>query len=90
MQSTWGDRGKQLSKDKLGNPTEWYVADDPVSATRYFVIQGSDSLDHWRVNLTFDPVTFEDPALGVKVCPPRACGTLSESPGCSMCADQHR
>ncbi len=69
VQATWGDRGKALSKDKLGNPTEWYVADDPVSATRYFVIQGSDSLDHWRVNLTFDPVTFEDPALGVKVRP---------------------
>ena len=34
---------------------------------RYFVIQGSDSMDHWRVNLTFDPVEFEDKALGVKV-----------------------
>lgn len=30
-------------------------------------LQGSDNLDHWRVNLTFDPVLFEDPALGVKV-----------------------
>ena len=30
-------------------------------------LQGSDNLDHWRVNLTFDPVTFEDPTLGVKV-----------------------
>lgn len=62
VQATWGSE-----KDKLGNPTEWYVADDPVSHTRYFVIQGSDSLDHWKVNLTFDPVVFEDPSLGVKV-----------------------
>lgn len=33
------------------------------------VLQGSDNLDHWRVNLTFDPVPFEDPALGIKVGP---------------------
>ncbi len=66
VQSTWGDRGK-LSEDKLGNPTEWYVADDARTHTRYFVIQGSDALDHWIVNLTFDPVIFEDASLGVKV-----------------------
>ena len=66
--ATWGS-----DKDKLGNPTEWYVADDNVSHTRYFVIQGSDSIDHWKVNLTFDPVIFEDPILGVKVkLPPAA------------------
>lgn len=51
------------------SPTEWYVADDPASHTRFFMIQGSDNLDHWRVNLTFDPCVFEDPELGVKVCP---------------------
>lgn len=49
------------------NPTEWFVADDAEAHVRYFVIQGSDNLDHWRVNLTFDPMEFEDPALGVKV-----------------------
>jgi hypothetical protein len=70
VQATWGSE-----KDKLGNPTEWYVADDAVSHTRYFVIQGSDSIDHWKVNLTFDPVVFEDPSLGVKVCP-SACPAL--------------
>lgn len=70
--STWGDRGK-ISGDKLGNPTEWYVADDARTNTRYFVIQGSDALDHWIVNLTFDPVIFEDPSLGVKVCPLLPC-----------------
>ncbi|KXZ44292.1 hypothetical protein GPECTOR_70g523 [Gonium pectorale] len=48
-------------------PSEWFVVDDPASATRVFVIQGSDTLDHWRLNLTFDPVVFEDPVLGVKV-----------------------
>lgn len=46
---------------------EWFVADDDAAKVRYFVIQGSDNLDHWRVNLTFDPVPFEDKALGVKV-----------------------
>jgi hypothetical protein len=49
------------------SPTEWYVADDPSNRIRYFVIQGSDNLDHWRVNLTFDPVVFEDPELGAYV-----------------------
>lgn len=49
------------------SPTEWYVADDAASHMRYFVIQGSDNMDHWRVNLTFDPVAFEDPELGVHV-----------------------
>ena len=29
--------------------------------------QGSDNFDHWRTNLTFDPVPFEDPELGVAV-----------------------
>ncbi|PNW85580.1 hypothetical protein CHLRE_03g193500v5 [Chlamydomonas reinhardtii] len=48
-------------------PSEWFVVDDPASATRIFVIQGSDTLDHWKLNLTFDPVVFEEPALGVKV-----------------------
>ena len=66
VQSTWGG-DKRLTKDKLHNPTEWFVADDPMSRTRYFIIQGSDTLDHWKVNLTFDPVVFEDPSLGVKV-----------------------
>ena len=67
VQATWGSDRTRLTKDKLHNPTEWYVADDPASRTRYFIIQGSDTLDHWKVNLTFDPVVFEDPSLGVKV-----------------------
>ena len=48
-------------------PCEWFVADDPVSCTRYFVIQGSDNLGSWITNVTFDPVPFEGPELGVKV-----------------------
>jgi hypothetical protein len=49
------------------SPVEWFVADEPETHTRYFVIQGSDNFDHWKVNLTFDPMVFEDEALGVKV-----------------------
>eukprot|EP00197_Chlamydomonas_leiostraca_P006399 CAMPEP_0202865660 /NCGR_PEP_ID=MMETSP1391-20130828/6282_1 /ASSEMBLY_ACC=CAM_ASM_000867 /TAXON_ID=1034604 /ORGANISM="Chlamydomonas leiostraca, Strain SAG 11-49" /LENGTH=781 /DNA_ID=CAMNT_0049545523 /DNA_START=38 /DNA_END=2383 /DNA_ORIENTATION=- len=48
-------------------PSEWFVCDDAATATRYIVIQGSDTIDHWRLNLTFDPVTFEDGELGVAV-----------------------
>ena len=32
-----------------------------------WIVQGSDNFDHWRTNLTFDPVPFEDPDLGVAV-----------------------
>ncbi|GFR40804.1 hypothetical protein Agub_g1422, partial [Astrephomene gubernaculifera] len=55
------------SSSTFACPSEWFVVDDPASHTRTFVIQGSDTLDHWKLNLTFDPVVFEDPALGVKV-----------------------
>ncbi len=34
---------------------------------RYVVIQGSTNFDHWSINIKFDPVIFEDPALGVRV-----------------------
>ncbi|GAX75416.1 hypothetical protein CEUSTIGMA_g2860.t1 [Chlamydomonas eustigma] len=48
-------------------PSEWFVCDDPVRNLRIFVIQGSDTLDHWKLNLTFDPVLFEDPDFNVTV-----------------------
>mmetsp|Transcript_31445 Transcript_31445/g.81311 ORF Transcript_31445/g.81311 Transcript_31445/m.81311 type:complete len:764 (+) Transcript_31445:159-2450(+) len=55
-------------QEKAGGscPCEWFVCDDPVSHTRYFVIQGSDSLGSWVTNVTFDPTVFEHPELGVK------------------------
>ena len=65
---------KEHSKAPKGwqaaDPTEWFVCDDPVSHTRYFVLQGSQTIEHWRLNLSFDPVVFEDPELGIKVCHP--------------------
>jgi hypothetical protein len=64
------DKGKKaLAKDpeSCASPTSWFVADDRVLGVRYFVLQGSDNFDHWKMNLTFDPVVFEDPELGVKV-----------------------
>ena len=63
------EHGKAPKGVQAADPTQWFVCDDPVSHTRYFVIQGSETLDHWRVNLSFDPVVFEDKALGVKVLP---------------------
>lgn len=48
-------------------PSEWFVCDDHSTHTRYFIIQGSDSLDHWKCNLTFEPVEFEDGSLDVRV-----------------------
>jgi hypothetical protein len=29
--------------------------------------QGSTNLEHWSINVNFEPVLFEDPALGVRV-----------------------
>ena len=48
-------------------PVEWYIADDPPSCTRIFVIQGSDNVASWRSNLTFDPAIFEDSSLNTYV-----------------------
>ena len=110
-----GGQGAELAAAKAradastACPCEWFVADDPVSHTRYFVIQvwisrtlplltitlplkdqesnpsrqcafsqssdvcdcvstqGSDSLDSWITNVTFDPIPFEGQELGVKV-----------------------
>ncbi|KAJ0986192.1 hypothetical protein J5N97_004548 [Dioscorea zingiberensis] len=41
------------------SPCEWFVCDDPGTCTRYFVIQGSDSLASWQANLFFEPTKFE-------------------------------
>lgn len=69
VESAWPkDNGlEKAARAKATSPTQWYVADDEAKSTRYFVIQGSETLDHWRVNVTFDPVPFEDPELGVSV-----------------------
>ncbi|CAD5171755.1 phospholipase A1 PLIP2, chloroplastic-like [Musa acuminata AAA Group] len=40
-------------------PCEWYICDDDKSATRYFVIQGSETLASWQTNLLFEPIQFE-------------------------------
>lgn len=48
-------------------PVHWFVADDTRSQIRYFSLQGSDSIESWRTNVMFDPVIFEDEALGVRV-----------------------
>jgi hypothetical protein len=79
--ATWGESEASFSSPSAAVssicPSEWYVADDDVRHLRVFVIQGSESIDHWRLNLTFDPVVFEDPALGVTV----SAGGMSR--GCS-------
>ena len=62
------EHGKAPKESQAADPTQWFVCDDPVSHTRYFIMQGSETIDHWRVNLSFDPVVFEDKSLGVKVC----------------------
>ncbi|XP_022876218.1 uncharacterized protein LOC111394566 isoform X2 [Olea europaea var. sylvestris] len=54
---------KQAVADDLNSahssPCEWFVCDDDHSATRFFVIQGSESLASWQANLLFEPIQFE-------------------------------
>ena len=57
--------GKKKIQDN--DPCEWIVADHPSKPVRYIVLQGSDSLDHWVTNLSFEPVDFEGEDLNVKI-----------------------
>ncbi|CAH8319444.1 unnamed protein product [Eruca vesicaria subsp. sativa] len=58
------EEAKQAVADDLKSnhspPCEWYVCDDDKTGTRFFFIQGSDSLASWQANLLFEPVPFED------------------------------
>ncbi|KAK9684982.1 hypothetical protein RND81_10G247200 [Saponaria officinalis] len=54
---------KQAVADDLSSisssPCEWFVCDDEKTATRIFVIQGSETLASWQANLLFEPMQFE-------------------------------
>ncbi|XP_061338425.1 phospholipase A1 PLIP2, chloroplastic-like isoform X2 [Gastrolobium bilobum] len=54
---------KQAVADDLSSirssPCEWFICDDDQSGTRFFAIQGSESLESWQANLLFEPVKFE-------------------------------
>ncbi|XP_042517217.1 phospholipase A1 PLIP2, chloroplastic-like [Macadamia integrifolia] len=41
------------------SPCEWFICDDDQSGTRFFVVQGSESLASWQTNLLFEPIQFE-------------------------------
>ncbi|KAJ6338569.1 hypothetical protein OIU76_008110 [Salix suchowensis] len=53
---------KQAVADDLNStrssPCEWFISDDN-QGTRFFVIQGSETLASWQANLLFEPVLFE-------------------------------
>ncbi|KAK8960719.1 hypothetical protein KSP40_PGU008076 [Platanthera guangdongensis] len=59
--------GEEAMKDAVAEdlnsahypPCEWYICDDEKTDTRYFVIQGSESLESWQANLLFEPIEFE-------------------------------
>ncbi|KAL6865130.1 hypothetical protein ACP4OV_016281 [Aristida adscensionis] len=52
---------KQSIADDLNSsrscPCEWFICDD--NRTRYFVVQGSETIASWQANLLFEPVKFE-------------------------------
>ena len=41
------DTLEKAARAKATSPTQWYVADNLADHTRFFVIQGSETLDHW-------------------------------------------
>ncbi|XVF29046.1 hypothetical protein REPUB_Repub15cG0085900 [Reevesia pubescens] len=41
------------------SPFEWFICDDPSIHTRFFVIQGPNSLASWQPILIFEPTIFE-------------------------------
>ncbi|XP_044480954.1 phospholipase A1 PLIP2, chloroplastic-like isoform X2 [Mangifera indica] len=47
-------------KSTRSSPCEWFICDDDQSCTRFFVIQGSESLASWQANLLFEPCQFEE------------------------------
>ncbi|KAL6746626.1 hypothetical protein V8C86DRAFT_3149409 [Haematococcus lacustris] len=60
-----GDEGRALSPQATAVTSR--SAPPRTLVCLLIVIQGSTSLDHWRINTQFEPVLFEDPALGVRV-----------------------
>ncbi|KAJ8623334.1 hypothetical protein MRB53_031863 [Persea americana] len=49
---------KDLSSAR-SSPCEWFICDDDNCGTRFFVIQGSESMASWQANLLFEPIQFE-------------------------------
>ncbi|KAL3725316.1 hypothetical protein ACJRO7_030342 [Eucalyptus globulus] len=46
-------------KSTRSSPCEWFICDEDQGTTRFFVIQGSESLASWQANLLFEPIQFE-------------------------------
>ncbi|KAF5726360.1 hypothetical protein HS088_TW22G00037 [Tripterygium wilfordii] len=46
-------------KSTRSSPCEWFICDDVETCTRFFVIQGSETLASWQANLFFEPIPFE-------------------------------
>ena len=59
------ETSKRLPSKRL--PVAYAVAADDEKGTLWISIEGSTSLASWQTNLTFQPVSFEDPALDVRV-----------------------
>ena len=75
MQKTLVEQQKQIEANRIRLdrrenallPVNFCVAAQDNTATLWVVIEGSTNFASWQANLTFQPVTFEDSALGVEV-----------------------
>ena len=75
MQKTLVEQQRQIEANRIRLdrrenaqlPVNFCVAAQDNTATLWVVIEGSTNFASWQANLTFQPVTFEDSALGVEV-----------------------
>ena len=60
VDSAWSqdDALDKAARAKATSPTQWYVADNLADHTRFFVIQGSETLDHWCARQHCRPAEF--------------------------------
>lgn len=57
-------RARQNPGSRRTCPSDWIVCDDPSTGTRTFAVQGSYTAEHWKHNLSFDPIPLlDDPSL---------------------------
>lgn len=61
------DSSSRKQKPKYECPCSWYVANQSATSSRYFVIEGTNSVATWQVNVQFDPVQFEAEELDLNI-----------------------
>ncbi|KAG0611221.1 hypothetical protein M758_7G124300 [Ceratodon purpureus] len=65
--SNLGGDGDVVTPTSNSSACGWFVCDEQATATRFFSIQGSESMASWKANLRFQPTQFENSNSGAMV-----------------------